>query len=124
MLARVRSEGWAFVCLDGNLIPSTRSAAPSPGGHDAWYSGKHKRHGGNLLGALYPAAAHGLPSLTDTSYTGARIGIRIPAKATIWRPTNPTPHRLINALRAPAERADALLKRTWKASSGQPSTPG
>lgn len=41
-------EGWAFVCLDGTLIASTRSSAPSQAGHDVWYSGKHKRHGGNI----------------------------------------------------------------------------
>ena len=41
-------QGWAFVCLDGTLIPSTRSGERSAAGHDLWYSGKHKRHGGNI----------------------------------------------------------------------------
>ena len=48
VLARALREGWAFVCLDGTLIPSTRSSAPSEAGHDLWYSGKHRRHGGNI----------------------------------------------------------------------------
>jgi hypothetical protein len=96
VLAHGLDEGWAFVCLDGTLIPSTRSSARSAAGHDVWYSGKHKRHGGNIqvltgptgypewvsdvepgsthditaarahaLPALYPAAARGLPTLTD-----------------------------------------------------------
>ncbi len=37
------------MCLDGTLIATSRSAAPSPSGHDIWYSGKHKQHGsGNI----------------------------------------------------------------------------
>jgi hypothetical protein len=111
-----------------------------------WYSGKHKRHGGNIqvltdptgfpvwtsevepgsthditaarlgvLGALYPAAAQGLPTLTDKGYAGAGIGIHVPTKGHNLAPDNQTRNRLINALRAPAERANALLKRTWKA---------
>ena len=146
VLVQGLGEGWAFVCLDGTLIPSTRSSAPSEAGHDLWYSGKHKRHGGNIqvltdpsgfpvwvsevepgsthditaarlhvLGALYPAAAHGLPTLTDKGYTGAGIGIHVPTKGRDLAPDNRARNRLINALRAPAERANALLKRTWKA---------
>jgi len=138
--------GWAFVCLDGTLISSTRSSARSEAGHDVWYSGKHKRHGGNIqvltdptgfpiwtsqvepgsvhditaarlnvLGALYPAAAQGLPTLTDKGYTGAGIGIHVPTKGRDLSPDNQTRNRMISALRAPAERANALLKRTWKA---------
>ena len=35
--------GWAYVVLDGTLIPVDRVAADRP-----FYSGKHKRHGMNL----------------------------------------------------------------------------
>lgn len=146
VLAQGLGQGWAFVCLDGTLIGSTRSSAPSEAGHDVWYSGKHKRHGGNIqvltdptgfpvwtspvepgsvhditaarlhvLGALYPAAAQGLPTLTDKGYTGAGIGIHVPTKGRNLALDNQTRNRLISALRAPAERANALLKRTWKA---------
>jgi hypothetical protein len=48
VLAEGLRQGWAFACLDGTLIASTRSAARSEAGHDVWYSGKHKRHGGNI----------------------------------------------------------------------------
>jgi hypothetical protein len=41
-------QGWGFVCLDGTLISCTRSSARSEAGHDVWYSGKHKQHGGNI----------------------------------------------------------------------------
>lgn len=36
VLARGLREGWAFVCLDGTLIATSRSSAPSPTGHDMW----------------------------------------------------------------------------------------
>jgi hypothetical protein len=146
VLAQAVREGWAFVCLDGTLIPSTRVSAPSDSGHDLWYSGKHHQHGGNIqvltgptgypewvsdvepgsthditaarehaLPALYPAAAQGLPTLTDKGYTGAGIGIMVPTKGRNLSPDNQANNTLISALRAPAERANALLKRTWKA---------
>jgi len=138
------AEGWQFVCLDGTLINSDRSAARSQAGHDLWYSGKHKRHGGNIqvltdptgypvwvsevepgsvhditaarahvLPALYPAAAQGLPTLTDKGYTGAGIGIHLPTRGRDLHPDDQTRNSLISALRAPAERANALLKGTW-----------
>ena len=146
VLAQGLSQEWEFVCLDGTLIASTRSAAPSAAGHDVWYSGKHRRHGGNIqvlcgpsgypewvsdvepgsthditaarthaLPALYPAAARGLPTLTDKGYAGAGIGIHVPVKGRNLAPDNRTRNQLISALRAPAERGNALLKRTWRA---------
>jgi hypothetical protein len=139
-------QDWGFVCLDGTLIPSVRSAARSEAGHDVWYSGKHKRHGGNIqvltgptgypewvsdvepgsthditaarahaLPALYPAAVRGLPTLTDKGYLGAGIGIHVPFKGRNLHADHQTRNAMISALRAPAERANALLKRTWKA---------
>lgn len=146
VLTEGRRQGWAFVCLDGTLIASTRSSARSAAGHDIWYSGKHKRHGGNIqvltgpdgypewvsevepgsthdltaarthaLPALYPTAAAGLVTLTDKGYTGAGIGIHVPTKGHHLTADHQTQNTLISALRAPAERANALLKRTWKA---------
>lgn len=146
VLAEGRRQGWTFVCLDGTLIPTTRSRAPSEAGHDVWYSGKHKQHGGNIqvltdpsgypvwvsevepgsvhditaarihvLPALYPAAAAGLPTLVDKGYTGAGIGILVPLKGHTLCVDNRARNTLISALRAPAERANALLKNTWRA---------
>lgn len=48
VLAEGLDQGWGFVCLDGALIPSTRSMAMSETEHDLWYSGKHHRHGANI----------------------------------------------------------------------------
>lgn len=43
------AHGAAFVCLDGTLIATTAVHIPAGEGKstDAWYSGKHHRHGGN-----------------------------------------------------------------------------
>lgn len=48
VLAHGREAGWAFVCLDGTLIDTSRSSAKSTAGHDIWYSGEHHAHGGNI----------------------------------------------------------------------------
>ena len=70
-----------------------------------------------VLPALYPHAVRGLPVLADKGYTGAGIGILVPVKN---RPDGPLHinnrcyNELVTALRAPAERANALLGR-WRA---------
>jgi hypothetical protein len=70
-----------------------------------------------VLPALYPQAVRGLPVLADKGYTGAGAGILVPYKN---RPEGPLHvdnrcyNELITALRAPAERANALLGR-WRA---------
>ena len=69
----------------------------------------------HALPALYPAAAAGLPTLTDKGYTGAGIGIHVPTKGPNLSIDNQSRNLLISATRAPAERANALLKSTFKA---------
>ena len=72
----------------------------------------------HVLPALYKAAAEGLVTLTDLGYVGAGIGIRHPVKR---RPGNrlAEEHLAYNALqtglRAIGERANSLLKTTFKA---------
>jgi hypothetical protein len=67
--------------------------------------------------ALYPHAVRGLPVLADKGHTGAGIGILVPVKN---RPDGPLHlnnrcyNELVTALRAPAERANALLG-CWRA---------
>lgn len=79
VLAAGLRQGWAFVCLDGTLIPCTRVSAPSEAGHDLWYSGKHKQHGGNVQ------------VLTDPP--GGRSGSQMssPARSTTSAPPASTP---------------------------------
>lgn len=146
VLTRAKAEGWSHLTLDGTLIETDRVAAKNPDtGHDLWYSGKHKKHGGNVqilcdpqgfpiwsspvepgsthditaarthvLPALYPAAAAGLPTLTDKGYAGAGIGIHTPTKGRNLAPDNATRNTLLTALRAIGERGNAILKK-WKA---------
>lgn len=69
----------------------------------------------HALPALYPAAAAGLATVTDKGYVGAGLGIQVPTKGSDLAIDNRTRNLLITALRAPAERANALLKSTFKA---------
>lgn len=72
----------------------------------------------HILGALYAAAARGLPTLADSGYEGAGIGIHTPIKHPagnqILSPDNRTYNRLLRALRSIGERGFALLKGRWR----------
>lgn len=48
VLTRCRQQGMAHVVLDGTLVACDRVAGLTADGNDAWYSGKHKRFGGNV----------------------------------------------------------------------------
>jgi hypothetical protein len=53
VLAEARDRGLAFLCLDGTLVGTDRVADWVPGedgkrGHHLWFSGKHRRFGGNV----------------------------------------------------------------------------
>jgi DDE superfamily endonuclease len=146
VLERARTEGWSHLNLDGTLIEIDRAATKTERGNDLWYSGKHKKQGGNVqvlcdpsgfpawtspaepgsvhditaarehvLPALYPAAAAGLPTLTDKGYTGAGIGILVPVKGRNLAPDTACRNQLITSLRALGERGNALLKTRWTA---------
>lgn len=43
-----RAAGLSHVILDGTLVGTDRVAERSETGNDAWYSGKHHTHGGNV----------------------------------------------------------------------------
>ena len=74
----------------------------------------------HALPALYPAAARGLPTLADTGYVGAGIGVYTPLRP---HPDIPSPlnsdnrahNRLLRSTRAVGERAAAELKQRWRA---------
>lgn len=71
-----------------------------------------------VLLALYPHAARGLPVLADKGYTGAGLGVHTPVKrppgGAVLHTDIRTYNQLLIALRAPTERAHALLGR-WRA---------
>ena len=128
--------GYAYVVLDGTLIPVDRVAADRP-----FYSGKHKKHGMNLQviaspsgdivwvsGAL-PGAAHdknaewiwgvlaeleaaGLITLADKGYRGSTHA-KIPYQGKNKPESQKAANRAHAKLRSPGERANAQLK-TWK----------
>ena len=93
VLDRLRRDGEPFVCLDGTLVRTDRVAARA-----------------HTLPALYRAASLGLPTLADKGYTGAGIGIKVPAKNPHPDPDTRWRNELISSMRAPAERANALIK--------------
>jgi hypothetical protein len=125
--------GYAYVVVDGTLIPVDRVAADRP-----FYSGKHKRHGMNLQvsaspcgdilwvsGAL-PGAVHdkkaewtwgvlaeletaGLVVLADKGYQGSTWA-KIPYKGRNKPESQKQANKAHAKLRAPGERANAQLK--------------
>ncbi|MFI6788877.1 transposase family protein [Nonomuraea sp. NPDC050383] len=136
-LRAAQHAGYAFVVLDGTLIPIDRVAADRP-----YYSGKHKKHGmniqilaapdgtplwtsGSLPGAVHDVKAArvwgtvhrlkaaGLITLADKGYVGAGEPVRVPYKGKnkpAWQKSANSSHA---RLRGPGERANAQLK-TWR----------
>ncbi len=153
VLDRAHTDGLAYLCLDGTLVPTDRVAGRSPRGNDTWYSGKHHRFGGtvqviadpsgfplwtspvrpgsfhdlacarelafpHLYPHIAPSRTDRIPVLADKGYTGAGTGVHVPIKrprsGRALHADNRTYNQLLSALRAPAERAHALLQG-WRA---------
>ncbi len=72
----------------------------------------------HALGALYAAAAQGLPTLADSGYEGAGIGVHTPIKKPAGTqrldPNNRTYNALLRSLRGLGERGSALLTGRWR----------
>lgn len=68
----------------------------------------------HCLGALYEAAAGGVPTLADKGYEGAGIGVHTPVKGRGLDVENRSYNMLLTAVRAIGERANAELKQRWK----------
>jgi hypothetical protein len=131
-----KKAGYAYVVLDGTLIPVDRVAADKPS-----YSGKHKKHGMNLQviaspggdilwvsGAL-PGSVHdkkaewtrgvlagleaaGLVTLAGKGYQGSAYA-KIPYKGKNKPQSQKDANKAHARLRSPGERANAQLK-TWR----------
>lgn len=104
-----RHGGNIQVVCDPSGFPVWTSPVEPGSTHDITAARAH------ALPALYPAAAAGLKTLTDKGYVGAGIGIEVPTKGANLSIDNQSRNLLISALRAPAERANALLKSTFTA---------
>ena len=82
-----QKAGYAYVVLDGTLIPVDRVAADRP-----FYSGKHKRHGMNLQVIASPDGRH-LVGIRGAARLGARQERRVdlgrPGRAGGRRPGHP-----------------------------------
>jgi hypothetical protein len=72
----------------------------------------------HALPALYYAAAHGLPALTDPGYDGAGAGVHIPVKQPAdgrdLDITTRSRNALLRSLRCLGERGFALLTGRWR----------
>jgi hypothetical protein len=72
----------------------------------------------HVLGALYKAAADGLPTLADSGYEGAGIGVFTPVKqpsgGQVLDVDTRTYNMLLRALRCLGERGFALLTQRWR----------
>ncbi len=78
-----RAAGWSHVTLDGTLMATDRCRTKNPDtGHDLWYSGKHRAHGGNVqvvcdptgfpvaVSDVQPGSAHDLAAARATGFLG------------------------------------------------------
>ena len=129
-----RKAGYGCVVLDGTLIPVDRVAADRP-----FYSGKHRRHGMNLQVIASPAGgivwvsgalpgsvrdkkwvrgvpdeleAAGLVTLAGKGYQGSTYA-KIPYRGKNKPESQKEANRAHAKLRAPGERANALLEN-WR----------
>ena len=84
VLERGKAAGWSHVTLDGTLIRTDRCRVTNPDtGHDLWFSGKHKAHGGNVtivgdpdghpvaVSDVEPGSTHDLAAARATGFLGA-----------------------------------------------------
>jgi hypothetical protein len=127
--------GWAYVVLDGTLIPVDRVAADrpfysgkrkhgmnlqviaSPGGDIVWVSGAlpgavHDKKAEGVRGVLAELEAAGLIVLADKGYQGSTYA-KIPYRGRNKPESQKEANRAHAKLRAPGERANAQLK-TWR----------
>src|SRR3954465_4085116 len=83
-LAAGAAAGWTHVTLDGTLVRTDRCRVTNPDtGHDLWYSGKHRAHGGNVqivcdpdghpvaVSEVEPGCTHDLAAARLTGFLGA-----------------------------------------------------
>jgi len=97
------------VLMDATGYPLWSSPVEPGSTHDITAARQH------VLGSLYALAGDGVVTLADKGYIGAGIGVHTPVRGHRDQldVNTRTRNRLIADLRAPCERANAMLK-TWK----------
>ncbi len=83
-----KADGWSHVTVDGTLIETDRCRTKNPDtGHDLWFSGKHKAHGGNVqivcdpdgfpaaVSDVQPGSTHDLAAARRTGFLGALYAV-------------------------------------------------
>ena len=80
-----------------------------------------------VLGALYAAAARGLPTLADSGYEGAGRGVYTPVKKPsdghALHVNNRAYNKLLRSIRCLGERGFALLTQRWRVLQGVTTPP-
>jgi hypothetical protein len=84
VLEQGKAAGWSYVVLDGTLIRTDRCRTKNPDtGHDLWFSGRHRAHGGNVaivsaptgfpvaVSEVEPGSMHDLAAARATGFLGA-----------------------------------------------------
>jgi hypothetical protein len=159
-LLAAKAAGHTHVIVDGTLIETDRVSTPGPTkGVDLWWSGKHKRHGGNIqvvsapdgwplwTSGVRPGREHDLTaakadpdlidqiaawvsdgqlSLADLAYEGEPETFKIPFKKPKGGQLTEDQqafNAVHGALRCLGERANALLKTTYRALRRQRGCP-
>lgn len=104
-----RFGGNIQVIADPTGFPLWTSPVEPGSTHDITAAREH------CLGALYPVAATGTPTLADKGYQGTGIGVHTPIKGGNLGADNRAYNALLTGIRAIGERANALLTQRWTA---------
>ncbi|GLZ36617.1 transposase family protein [Actinokineospora sp. NBRC 105648] len=88
-LLAAKAAGYAHVIVDGTLIRTDRISTPGPTvGVDLWWSGKHKRHGGNVQVVSapdgWPLWTSGVRPGREHDMSAARADPDLLARITDW----------------------------------------
>ena len=84
VLEQAGEQGWEHLLLDGTLVETDR--VHDPVGSDRWYSGKHKRHGGNIQVLASPEGRPVWTSAVEPGATHDLRAARIHALPALYRP--------------------------------------
>jgi hypothetical protein len=97
-MTAAKATGCGHLNLDGTVIRTGRSSHPGPNGADLWWSGKHKHHGGNIQ-VLSDPTGWPVKKVKGVEPTDSQKQYNL----------------IVRGVHGVAERANSLLKTTFKA---------